>query len=257
MVIKPLYNGMSKTKQIKRVWPIISMVAMLMIAFPQYGFAQERKVQNRPYIDMRRWHYGFLFGLHVQDLEFVNNGYQHLSEDGKTESWFADVPMYSPGFSVGVLGELYLTQYFSLRVIPTMHFGDKKVIFCEQYSGSIEEQTIKSTYVSVPINVKYTAQRFNNYRPYVIAGLAPMIDLTVKKQKALLTNRFDAALEVGMGCDFYLPFFKLIPELKFCFGLTDLLVKNRNDLIDKNLLKFTQSLEGVSSRMIVLTFYFE
>jgi hypothetical protein len=102
-----------------------------------------------------------------------------------------------------------------------------------------------------------TAQRFNNYRPYVVAGLAPMMDLTVKKQKELLTRRFDLALEVGMGCDFYLPFFKLIPELKFCFGLTDLLVKNRSDLIDKNLLKYTQSVDRASSRMMVLTFYFE
>ena len=84
-----------------------------------------------------------------------------------------------------------------------------------------------------------------------------MFDLTVKKQRALLTQRFDLALEVGFGCDFYMPFFKLIPELKFCFGLTDLLVKDRRDLIDKNLLKYTQSLNKVSSRMIVLTFYFE
>ena len=75
--------------------------------------------------------------------------------------------------------------------------------------------------------------------------------------KPLLLQRFDCALEIGFGCDFYLPFFKLIPELKFCFGLVDLLVKDRSDLIDKNLLKYTQSLDGVSSRMVVLTLYFE
>jgi hypothetical protein len=116
---------------------------------------------------------------------------------------------------------------------------------------------MKSTYLSVPLDVKYAAQRFNNYRPYLVAGVAPMVDLTQKKQKPLLLQRFDCALEVGFGCDFYLPFFKLIPELKFCFGLTDLLVKERTDLIDTNLLKYTQSLDEVSSRMIVLTLYFE
>lgn len=248
---------MNKMRLATRIWMVGLIAAILMAAFPQRHFAQERKVQNRPYIDMRRWHYGFLFGIHMQDLEFVNNGYQHTLETGGEESWFTDIPAYSPGFSVGILGELYLTQHLSLRIIPTMHFGDKRVLFYEQYSGKEEEQTIKSTYLSTPINVKYSAQRFNNYRPYVVAGLAPMVDLTVKKQKALLTRRFDAALEVGMGCDLYLPFFKLIPELKFCFGLTDLLVKDRSDLIDKNLLKFTQSLDGASSRMIVMTFYFE
>lgn len=248
---------MSSKKRVRHTW-MAGMVALVLLAmFPQQHFAQERKVQNRPYIDMRRWHYGFLFGLHMQDLEFVNNGYKHIMEDGTEESWFTDVAAYNPGFSVGVLGELYLTQYLSLRFIPTMHFGDKMVYFREQKSGTEEKQNIKSTYLSLPINVKYAAQRFNNYRPYVVAGVAPMVDLTVKKQKALLTRRFDLALEMGMGCDFYLPFFKLIPELKFCFGLTDLLVKDRSDLIDKNLLKYTQSLDGASSRMVILTFYFE
>ena len=37
--------------------------------------AQPRKVMNRPYIDQRPFHYGFLAGLHAQDIEFTNNGY--------------------------------------------------------------------------------------------------------------------------------------------------------------------------------------
>lgn len=237
---------------------MFGIVALLVVAvMPQRGFAQERKVQNRPYIDMRRWHYGFLFGVHVQDLEFANNGYVHTSDEGVAESWWTDVAAYNPGFSVGVLGELRLTERLAVRFVPTMHFGDKMVYFREQMSGAVEKQNIKSTYMAVPVDVKYAAQRFNNYRPYVMAGVSPMLDLTVKKQKALLTRRMDLALELGFGCDFYLPFFKLIPELKFCFGLTDLLVKDRSDLIDKNLLKYTQSLDGAASRMMVLTLYFE
>ena len=50
---------------------------------------------------------------------------------------------------------------------------------------------------------------------------------------------------------------RIIPELKFCFGLADILQKNRNDLIDNSLRKFTNSLDGASSKMIVLTLYFE
>ena len=219
--------------------------------------AQERKVQNRPYIDHRAWHYGFLFGLHTQDLEFVNNGALNVLEDGTEESWYADVPSYSPGFSVGVLGEARLNTWLALRVVPTMHFGDKTVVFRDQVSFEKTQQTIKSTYLSVPVDVKYGAQRFNNYRPYVMAGINPMLDLTVKKQKELLVQRVEFLFEVGMGCDFYLPYFKLIPELKFCFGLPDVLVKDRSDLIDKNLLKYTLAESSAHSRMMVLTLYFE
>lgn len=256
MACRSLYIGMSSRHDIDK-WVIGIMVLFVMAVMPQGSFAQERKVQNRPYIDMRRWHYGFLFGVHVQDLEFINNGYVHTPEEGSSELWWADVAAYNPGFSVGVLGELRLTEHLAVRFVPTMHFGDKMVYFREQQSGVVEKQNIKSTYMAVPVDVKYTAQRFNNYRPYVMAGVSPMLDLTVKKQKALLTRRMDFALEVGFGCDFYLPFFKLIPEVKFCFGLADLLVKDRSDLIDKKLLKYTQSLDGAASRMMVLTLYFE
>ena len=238
-------------------WLLGLVAVVTLCGAPQQLSAQVRKVQNRPYIDMRRWHYGFLFGLHMQDMELTNNGYRHLLDDGTQEAWFADVASYTPGFSVGVLGELRLDEYLALRFVPTMHFGDKMVCFREQQSGAVVKQAVKSTYLSVPVEVKYAAQRFNNYRPYVMAGVAPSVDLTVKRQNALLVQRADVALEVGMGCDFYLPFFKLIPELKFCFGLADILVKDRPDLTDKNQLKYTQSLDGAANRMMVLTFYFE
>ena len=70
-------------------------------------------------------------------------------------------------------------------------------------------------------------------------------------------KKFDCYIEVGMGCDFYLPFFKLIPELKFSFGLLDVLDKNRNQLTDKSKLIFTESVDRASSRMVTLSFYFE
>lgn len=217
------------------------------------AFTQTRKIQNRPYIDQRKFHYGFLIGMHLQDLKFVNNGFV----TGEGQSWFADVAEYSPGFSVGVLGEMYLNEYLSLRFVPTLHFGDKKVIFREQETGETYGQSMKSNYLSLPIDLKFSAQRFNNYRPYIMAGISPTIDLSKKKQKALLVKSFDCYVEIGMGCDIYLPFFKLIPELKFCFGLANLLEKNRTDLTDQSLMKFTESVDRVNSRMVVLTFYFE
>ena len=45
------------------------ILAVLLCLLSAYGMmAQERKLQHRPYIDQRRFHYGFLFGVHMQDL---------------------------------------------------------------------------------------------------------------------------------------------------------------------------------------------
>ena len=228
------------------------MTYILLLLLPLCAVAQERKVQNKPYIDYRRLHYGFFIGVHVQDMEFVNNG---VTENG--EAWFADVANYSPGFSVGVLADLRLNSYLSLRAIPTMHFGQNNVYFREQNSGETSKQTVKTTYIALPIHLKVAAERFNNYRPYVTAGVSPMFNLTVKKQQQLLLKKFDFMIEVGLGCDFYLPFFKLIPELKFAFSPLNVLRKDRDDLLDANFLKFTQSVDRVASKMIILSLYFE
>lgn len=228
-------------------------ILLVLVLLPLCSVAQERKVQNKPYIDYRRLHYGFFIGTHVQDMEFVNNGF--VTEGG--ESWYADIAEYNPGFSVGVLADLRLNGHLSLRAMPTMHFGQNTVVFREQNSGDFSRQSIKTTYISLPIHVKFAAERFNNYRPYITAGVSPMLNLTVKKQKQLLLKKFDFMVEVGMGCDFYMPFFKLIPEVKFAFSLLDVLEKERKDLLDANLLKFTQSVDGVTSKMIIISFYFE
>lgn len=216
--------------------------------------AQEQKIMHRPYLDTRQLHYGFFVGLNMMDMEMKNNGY---IDPASGDQWYADVDNYQPGFTVGVLGELRLNKTFALRLAPAMHFGQKHIGFHEQLSGRDSTQNIKSAYISVPLELKIAAPRYNNFRPYVLLGVAPSIDLTVKNHRAIMPKRFDCFLEIAMGCDIYLPFFKLIPELKFSFGLLDILQKNRTDLIDASLLKFTKGLDKSHSRMISLTFYFE
>lgn len=222
-------------------------------AWQSSAMAQTRKVMNRPYIDQRPFHYGFLAGVHLQDLELQQNGYT----DEAGNQWFVEEPNYEPGFSVGILGELLMNKHIALRVIPTMHFGTKNMKFRNNLNHDYQYMTMKSTYISVPIDVKFSAERFNNYRPYMMAGVNPMYDLTVKRQKQLLLKPMDCYLEVGLGCDFYLPFFKFIPELKFCWGLSNIIDKDRSDLTDMSQLIFTKAVDSGKSKMIVLTFYFE
>ncbi len=216
--------------------------------------AQEPRIQNRPYLDQRFLHYGFFIGLNMMDMEVVNNGY---IDPASGEQWYTDVDSYQPGFSVGVLGELRLNKTFGLRLQPSIHFGQKHMVFHEQVTGRDTTQNIKSTYFQLPLDLKVAAPRYNNFRPYAVVGVAPSIDLTTRKHGALLTERFECFIEVGMGCDVYLPYFKLIPELKFSFGLLDILAHRRTDLIDESLMKFTKSLDRGRSKMITLTFYFE
>jgi hypothetical protein len=227
----------------------------------------DRRVQHKPYIDLRPMHFGIHVGLHLQDVEFENVGPQIITdEEGNVheELILCDADKWNPGFSVGVLAEMRLSDNFSLRIAPTMHFGAKHLTFLN--TKSIDErgeplrqiQDLKNTYVSLPIDLKFAAPRWNNHRPYIIAGINPMVNLTGGDQDIIRLKRYSTMMEIGMGCDFYLPFFKLIPELKFCFGLSDVLDHNHiNELRDANLKAYAGSVSNAQSKMIVLTFYFE
>lgn len=214
--------------------------------------AQKERVKNQPYADLKWFHLGFHVGIHTQDLLLTHSG---VTTDGET--WFTEIPSYSPGFSVGVIGDMYLNPYFNLRLTPSIHFGDKKFTFREQETGEEFTTNVRSSYLNFPLDIKYSALRLNNYRPYLIAGVYGSIDIGRKKGNPILLKSKDFGLEFGLGCDIYLPYFKLCPELKFCFGLVDLLEKDRPDLVDQATIKYTNALSKATSRMIILTFNFE
>jgi hypothetical protein len=165
---------------------------------------------------------------------------------------------------VGVTADMRLSNHLNLRITPTMHFGAKHLTLRDLQQLSPEgvptevHQDMKNTYLSFPIDLKFSAQRWNNYRPYLIAGINQMINLTGKNQDYIRLKKSDTMIEIGMGCDLYLPFFKLIPEIKFCYSLIDALDKNHvNDLTDENKKMYARAVSGGHTKMIVLTFYFE
>lgn len=239
--------------RIRAIYPALLLLLGMMA--PAAAFAKPGdKLMNRPYADQKRWHLGFSVGMHVQDLNFTHNGF--VTPDG--QRWSVEVPTFSPGFCVNVLADLRLHKYLNLRFSPGMYFGSKGVEMVEFNTSEKMRQDIKSAYVVAPIDLKISGDRLTNCRPYVTAGVMATFDVSKKRADPLVFNTADAYLTVGLGVDFYLPFFKLIPEVKFCFGLTDVLRHNRPELDDDpETYKITQSLSKVKSNMVVFTFYFE
>ena len=232
----------------KRITIILFALALVISAS-----AQTRKLERRPYADQKRVHFGFSLGLNMQNLRLAPIG----EPDENGEIWLAEVPSFSPGFNVGLLCDLYLCPYLNLRFVPTFIFGNKTVSFKGEFTGEEKKTDVKSNYIQVPIELKYSAKRINNYRPYIMMGVAPTFDVSKKRGDLLRLKTYDTYLEIGLGCDLYFQYFKFIPELKFSFGLHDVLTRKRDDLVDPSEYKYTASIDRASSKMVILTFYFE
>lgn len=242
------------------------IVTLLSIISSLQIMAQERTVENRPYTDLRPFHFGILVGTHLQDIEFNNAGIiTYTNADGIEEQGCVTVDQdrWDPGFTVGVLGEFRLNTNFQLRIAPAMYFGTRHLTYhnfkqSEGTSNPLEQkQELKTAYISSAINLIFAAERFNNHRPYMMAGINPMMNLSGKSDDYIKLKKTDVFLELGVGCDFYLPFFKLRPELKFMYGITNCYANNINNIKDKNLLPYTLSANKGHSKIVALTFYFE
>lgn len=215
--------------------------------------AQTRKPQNLPFADQKMYHLGFMVGFQAQDLIISHSGY--VGDNG--EAWFTEIPSYSVGFSVGMIADRYLNQYFNIRTTPSLHFGERRFVFKEQTSGKEYESALRSNYLTLPLYLKFSADRTGNFRPYLLAGVYTALNIGQKKNDILRFKSMDYGLEFGVGCNLYLPLFKLCPELKFSFGLADVVNKDRSDLSDKDLIKYTQAISSGKTRMISLVFNFE
>src|SRR5690554_894898 len=236
---------------IRKATYALPLILMLLL-FPELQ-GQHQKLQNQPYADQRLFHLGFMLGLHTQDLILTQSGY--VDENG--EAWFSEIPRYSPGFAAGIIGDVYLSNRLNLRVVPTLYLGDKQFVFRNHPSGEEYTTRVRNNYISLPLYLKISADRINNYRPYVLVGGYGNIEFASRKGEAVLLKPYDFGVELGVGWDLYLPMFKLAPELKIGFGLINILEKERPDLTDESLHKYKRSLSKAAQRMITLSFNFE
>jgi hypothetical protein len=246
---------------------ILSFILLLLVV--NSIFAQKQKVKYITTFDDKLVHFGFTLGLNYMDFRVINYNpigenpdFQPDPSDGVESSSLirSDVAAIVPGFTVGIVTSLRLTQDLNLRFLPGMSFGERNltynvpVIDINNY-GDLPYYSIKSTYLDFPLLLKYKARRINNGRPYVIFGPAFRQDISrTGKDDLVKLKKGGFYAEVGAGWDYYFPFFRLSMEAKFSFGLKNQL----GDLPgDTQLPYYAQSIKHMRSNIFTLLFHFE
>lgn len=216
-------------------------------------FAQKQKIRNLPYYDQRLLHWGFCLGLNLPDISFQHSGL----ESG--EGWWATCPDVNPSFMVGLMGDLAITEHLNFRVSPTFLFQQRNVTFAREANQNYSEkrQQLKSSCIAIPLSFKISTRRINNYRPYLVSGADFSFDLGHAGEDPIVFKRFDYGLHIGMGCDFYLQFFKFAPELRFNLGLSDMIDHERKTLKDETMRPFTDAILSARNTGLSLIFWFE
>lgn len=164
-----------------------------------------------------------------------------------------DVTTLQPGFQVQIVSNLRLSENFDLRFLPGISFGARVINFYnlndKTLFGSVE---VESNYLDFPLDIKYRARRLNNYRPYILSGINYRYDMAARKENDLRLKAGDIYYEIGVGVDWYLPYFKFSTEIKAGMGLLDLLVRD-----SKSVQNYVSSIDKVNAYIVGLSFHFE
>ena len=162
-----------------------TVIFLLILLVAQTAKAQlfsKERILNRANIDQKTLSWGYYLGFNNYDYNF-----DYINEKGNTET---DINVEGQsGFNVGLVGDVRINKFINLRLEPGLYFTQRNLMFpgFEEERGFLRE--VKATYIHIPLLVKFSTKRLNNFKPFVVAGISTSINLRSKlrtKMKHLL-----------------------------------------------------------------------
>lgn len=214
-------------------------------------FSQRDRVENLPSFDERKLHYGFYLGLNQNDfkLDYKASNFANANITVTATS----------GFNVGLIADLRLHKNINLRFEPGLISNSKTLSYDYINTKQDSVREIGSTYLHIPIVLKFSTDRMDNVRPYVLAGISYDYNFSSNETNSndnsggefrMKTHNF--MYELGIGIDIYLNYFKFSPSIRGVFAMNNELKYDA----DSNS-KWTSPINFLGTRGIFLNFAFE
>jgi Outer membrane protein beta-barrel domain len=213
------------------------------------SFSQKIKAKgNENYMDFQNksFYFGMAFGTSFSKFR-VNQSELIYSEangiklvEGITKG----------GFNIHMVSNLKMGEYFDFRFNPGFSFMYRDLIFNDNTVKKLE-----SVYFETPFGIRFKSMPYNDKRAFVIAGLKYGYDVSSnansrRGENLIRVTPHDFQWEVGVGMQFYYPFFIFSPEIKVGRGLNNSLIYNRT-------LPESRAIDQISTQVFTITFNFE
>ena len=222
------------------------IVVLLFLGFGLRAQAQELN----PLYDRKPVRFGFGLMGNTAKLKFTVKDNSLLSDTLQSIE-----QVTYPGFGLGGLANFRLAENWDIRTMINIQFAQRDMNY-QFRKDVVKTAQIESTYMELPLALKYKSKRHKNWRMYVIGGLTYRFDFTSDAQTdrsdtkpivALYPNTF--SYDMGVGLDVYFEFFKFSPEIKLSNGLG-------NQLVPDGFI-YAGSLERVSPKLIQFSLIFQ
>ena len=217
-------------------------------------FTKEKVANNPEPKDERFLSWGYFLGFNQYDFKF---NYNQDLRDILVDRTF--------GFHLGLVGDMRINRHLNLRLEPGVFFTTRNLIYDPSYFTGLDfndsdlMREVKSTYIHVPLLLKISTKRINNFKPFVIGGFSTALNLSSNEDNPNDNSAGDFRMientlfyEIGFGIDFYLVYFKFTPSIRAIFSMNDEIVRDA----DPNS-PWTGNVAKMQTRGIFINFTFQ
>ncbi len=209
----------------------------------------QTRIPNMPEHDSKWYYFGITFGFNYASFRTAASpSFAH------TDTFLQVQPQWGPGFNLGIMGNLKLSNFIDLRFIPSLVFSEKS-FKTRNMAREEEVLNIESIYMNLPLQLKFKSDRIHNFRFYGLLGGKFDYDLSAnarsrRQDEKLRVKAIDVGAEVGIGLEFYYPNFIFSPELKLGQGFINTHAPDNN-------IPLSNTIDRINSRMITFSIHLE
>ena len=242
------------------------IVVLLILSLTIKGHAQFARsmfskdpVINLENFQKQRVYFGFYLGFNSYDFKM---DYKTVGEDILIKK--------STGFNVGLVADLKLQEYVSLRFEPGLYYTKRDLQYPESFFSTLPNPStpkssdklreVNSTYLHFPLLLKFLALRAGNIRPYLLGGVSATLNLSSNSKskednfdgdKKFRVKPWTQNYELGFGIDIFSEYFIFSPSIRGVFGLNDELIRDEDEFSP-----WTGNVESMKTRAIFINFTF-
>jgi len=227
---------------------VLLLVGMGMQMQAQFNTFGRNPIINMETFQKQRVHWGYYLGFNFYDFKFdyKENFPDEIQVDNTTS------------FNVGLVGNLRLHEYVDLRLEPGLYYSQRNLNFPGFANPRDQLREVKSTYIHIPLLLKFSSLRTGNIRPYLLGGVSTSLNLSSNynaqddnSEQRFRMNQWTYNYEVGFGIDIFLEYFIFSPSIRGSFGFNNELIPDNNP--DS---RWTGNVESMKTRAVFVNFTF-
>jgi hypothetical protein len=204
----------------------------------------------------QRLHFGFALGINRANFMI-----QPAGNFARFDSLKTIVPVAKSGFNLGIVSDLMLHKYITVRFLPNLSFAGRQLDYylVGKKDSIVKSKMVESVFINFPVDFKLRSKRVKNFGAYLLAGGGYSLDLASKRKvdndgvsindQIIKVKRDDFFYEGGAGAEFYLQYFKFAIEFKLSMGLRNMLVRDNTI--------FSSSLDKLKTKILTISITFE